>query len=321
MSNIKNKTYDLKDGVLTVYDLPAFDDECFCYDSDIIKVYLPDGLKEIPGGGVFSDFSHLREIRFPDSLEFIGSSAFWDCYHLKNIIFPEKLEKIDDSAFYHTALQEIVIPENVQIIGRSAFAECRDLRQVNVEGHSLTDIDICAFYDCPKLESVILPESIEFIGEDAFAGCTSLKELVIPSTSQCFICSEAFKDCTNLREITLGAGVGTIKWDAFENCKNLKRINFIGGQPRIWLGTFNGISDDAVIEYKGKEVNMKDFREALSASEAEVDGFWSELSDDLFDEAITKQANKRSLSDVKKEVAKKRETMDEAGTKARNHGR
>lgn len=47
----------------------------------------------------------------------------------------------------------------------------------------------------------------------------------------------------------------------------------------------------------------------------------SDLSIELTDKAEQEQVTKPSLADVKKEVAKKRIAMDEAGTKARNHGR
>lgn len=79
---------------------------------------------------------------------------------------------------------------------------------------------------------------------------------------------------------------------------------------------FDAISDD------DETVELEDIEGSCFCDDrlvGTVDG--SDLSDELTEKAEQEQVAKPSLADVKKEVAKKRETMDEAGTKARNHGR
>lgn len=79
---------------------------------------------------------------------------------------------------------------------------------------------------------------------------------------------------------------------------------------------FDAISDD------DETVELEDIEGGCFCDDrlvGTVDG--SDLSDELTEKAEQEQVAKPSLADVKKEVAKKRETMDEAGTKARNHGR
>lgn len=80
---------------------------------------------------------------------------------------------------------------------------------------------------------------------------------------------------------------------------------------------FDSISDDT-----GETVELEDLEGGCICDErlvGNIDG--SKLSDELTDKAEQEQVTKPSLADVKKEVAKKRIAMDEAGTKARNHGR
>lgn len=94
----------------------------------------------------------------------------------------------------------------------------------------------------------------------------------------------------------IGVGVDVVKPGAFVNCTNLNRIDFAGGQPWIWWGTFDGVSDTAIVGYKGREINVKDLKEVLSDPE----GYPSKLSDELLDEALAKQAEKEKKPEKKK---------------------
>ena len=79
---------------------------------------------------------------------------------------------------------------------------------------------------------------------------------------------------------------------------------------------------DSISEDIGETVELEDLDGSCYCEDRlveTIDG--SDLSDELTDKAEQEQVTKPSLADVKKTVTEKRETMDEAGTKARNHGR
>ncbi len=46
----------------------------------------------------------------------------------------------------------------------------------------LTNIGMCAFYDCGALESVTIPDSVTSIGESAFLDCSALTSVTIPAS-------------------------------------------------------------------------------------------------------------------------------------------
>ena len=305
-----DKEWELKDGVLIIHDGSVLGVERFACLDEVVKVSLPEGLKEIPDSAFWYDYN-LKNINIPDSVESIGSDAFEDCKSLKNIVLPDNLKNIGSSAFLSARLESVKIPENVKEIGDSAFAstglksitlpenvkeigvgvfsDCRDLREVAIESKQLAGIPMSAFADCKNLEFVSLPESIKYIDIRSFSGCESLSEITIPATAHCGIYTAAFENCVNLEKVTLGVGVDAVEFDAFKNCKNLRRIDFANDRPLLWYGTFSDISDEAVIGYKGREINVKDFREILS----DLDGYPTRLSEKEIDDFLAKKEKEK----------------------------
>lgn len=74
----------------------------------------------------FSGCTMLKEITFPDTLEYIGGGAFARCKSLSEVTFPDSLTEIGQYAFADTGLSEIIIPDSVENIGYSAFGYYTD---------------------------------------------------------------------------------------------------------------------------------------------------------------------------------------------------
>ena len=74
----------------------------------------------------FSGCTMLKEITFPDTLEYIGGGAFARCKSLSEVTLPDSLMEIGQYAFADTGLKEIIIPDSVENIGYSAFGYYTD---------------------------------------------------------------------------------------------------------------------------------------------------------------------------------------------------
>ncbi len=92
-----------------------------------------------------------------------------------------------------------------------------------LDGYTVTEIGMYAFFYCTTLTSVTMPNSIKSIGNDAFEDCTSLESITIPD-SVTTIGFFAFEDCTSLESITIGNSVTTIGGYTFSNCTSLVRV-------------------------------------------------------------------------------------------------
>ena len=80
--------------------------------------------------GAFADFTHLRSVTLPDSLEIIKEEAFARCRALREIRLPDSLFRIGERAFVGcSALSSIHIPASTVRIDLNAFEHCTALTQ------------------------------------------------------------------------------------------------------------------------------------------------------------------------------------------------
>ena len=79
-------------------DFSYISEDVFSERTDIVKVVLPEGVKEI-GNNAFENCIHLEEVVCPKSLQKIDPEAFIDCISLKKIDYDTASVKVDASAF------------------------------------------------------------------------------------------------------------------------------------------------------------------------------------------------------------------------------
>lgn len=119
-----------------------------------------EGEIESIGDYAFCQFSSLKSVMLPPTVNHIGKSAFQDCTLLQTVSFPDGLTEIGDSAFYGDSLNTAVLPDTVRSIGAFAFENNK------------------------ALTAVTLHEGIKFLGARCFADCLSLNEIQIPDSAQ-----------------------------------------------------------------------------------------------------------------------------------------
>lgn len=93
-----------------------------------------------------------------------------------------------------------------------------------INGRTITMIEVDCFIDNADLETVKLPSTITEIEDYAFYNCTGLKNISLPNGVKS-IGWESFYNCSSLTEITIPASVELIDQFAFEGCTSLQAVN------------------------------------------------------------------------------------------------
>ncbi len=112
---------------------------------------------------------------------------------------------------------------------------------------SVTSIGSYAFEDCSNLSMVVLSKNLTSIYDGAFKNCVSISTIVIPEgiTS---IYADTFWGCTSLAEIVIPDSVVTIGRSAFENCSSLSNVVLSKNVSSIGYGAFKNCDEITKIE-------------------------------------------------------------------------
>lgn len=125
--------------------------------SNIKKVILPEGLKEIPSR---VSFTSCEEVVIPDSVEKIGRKAFSGAARIKKLVLPEKLRYIGAGAF-----EECWFKEGVSFKGNN--------KNFRIENNMLLSKDrkkLYAIFPQKNVKVVTIPEGVEIIEPYAHSG-------------------------------------------------------------------------------------------------------------------------------------------------------
>ena len=198
--------------------------------SEILFVYLPNTLKELPE-------------------RIVQASKALVCY----IPLDAQFTKISHVAFHHSkCLREINIPSSVEIINSKsandgcAFYQCVSLQRVVFgENSVLKEIQKEAFNGCAALSEMTLPDSLLTIGDYAFYG-TVLVNSPFTKNAQCSkIGNAVFENIKTLKSFIVPNGIVELNiLDYLSLCENLEFIGF-GNNPQLKVikkNCFNGSS-------------------------------------------------------------------------------
>ena len=197
-----------------------------CTDTEIV---IPYGYSDKPvtriNANAFYQYTDLKNITIPDSVNHIGKNAFsgteyynneanWEnevLYIGKHLIeakttisgsctVKEGTLCIANDAFKNcTELKSVTLPNSVKKIGDSVFSGCTGLTSVTI-GDSVTRIGEYSFYACYELTSITIPNGLTHISANAFYKCTELASITIPD-SVVHIGDHSFADCYKLTSI------------------------------------------------------------------------------------------------------------------------
>ena len=167
--------------------------------------------------GAFKDCD-IKAIRFPDSLDSIGTSAFTGNPNLNNLDFGNGTRYIGEGAFQGSQIHNIKFSDKLETIAENAFRGCKNLD--NIEwGNSLKSIGDHAFAAPNTLNGAIkFPDSLEEIGEGAFEGCINISS-------------------SGGQEIVYGNGIKTIGDNAYRGC-NIQNLTLSASVEKIGKGAY-----------------------------------------------------------------------------------
>jgi hypothetical protein len=193
-----------KDGTALVYrdGFPDIKHNAHIYIEDTViykkKRYIVTEIEDCAWKGAH----RVLSVRLPKNIKRIPVEAFSGCQTLSKIKFPDSLEYIGSWAFYQVAIDSLIVPENVTFINEYAFHECRYLRYI-VLPENIRKIGDMAFDDCPTISSVTVKSKIPIpIGERTFS-ISAYKggTLFVPSGSlTLYRNSEGWKKFKNIEE-------------------------------------------------------------------------------------------------------------------------
>lgn len=210
------------------------------------KVVLPSKLTGI--GEYAFCASGIKEILFPETLNFIGLSAFQNCFSLTEVSIPNSITSMDDGIFsYCQNLVKANIPEELSVLPSETFYNC-DLREITIPS-SLKTIEYNAFRGNNSLR-VKFSEGLEVIESYAFEDCDALDTLELPSTLSS-IQSCAFRNCKGLKMVTLPSSLRECTNNPFAGCENLKEIYANAVIPAVTNGScpLSGVDLTDVVLY------------------------------------------------------------------------
>ena len=180
---------------------------------------LPPALKYIDGG--MFQYSAVREVVMPDSLENLGFNAFRGCTNLSRVVFGSGMTDTGEDHVFEdcTLLSEVTLTSSIMNITPGTFEDCRSLEHIDIPS-SVRVIGMSAFKGS-GLKSILIPDSVEALGRSPFAN-TPLTRATLSKNIK-YIPQQAFANCTNLTAIIIPDGVTNIADGAFANTA-LERI-------------------------------------------------------------------------------------------------
>ena len=231
----------------------------------------------------------LKDIKLPETLEYIGLGAFAECRELRDIEFPSSLVEIGQYAFLDTGLSAAVIPDSVSRIDYCAFGYNTDENGSIVANNSFSIVGtpnsaahIYAYdsdpdYDYQNSFVFLTPEEYkekqDLLAVDRIKSgdfeyavistgtvltlCTSSeKTITIPSSIDGHDITMIYPACftnTQATEIIIPDTVTELREMAFYNCPYLKKITVPASVKTIGNNAFDKCVSLEHIEFCGAE--------------------------------------------------------------------
>jgi len=194
-------------------------------------IEFKEGTTGIADYAFFNQDNYI-ELKFPNTVRYIGSNAFANCRNLKrNVCLPQSLVFIGEKAFYNCSnLTNINIPITVDYIGNEAFRNCNKMKDIQIPD-SLKFIGMFAFSNTEWYKSQ--PNGLIYIGNKLYRykGDMPEKTSIVIRNGTTAIIGGAFSKQNNLVKIYIPASVKEIGDDSFVDCSELSSIYISSSNP------------------------------------------------------------------------------------------
>lgn len=227
---------------------------CFCIeDEEILTGYrglgriicIPEGIRQIRAE-VFRDRMMLRDVRLPNSLEYIGARAFHGTAWLK-----ERQKQCPLVVVNHMLLDgsccrgQVTVPESVTLVCGWAFAGGTGISRIRLLSHRIK-VEEYAFRNCIGLKEMELADGsvIRFRGiSDRQRQLPPVAMQAVTDSLNCFKTDEhdVLVECTgNISDLRVADGITAIGESVFQDGNLLSRIRLPSTVRAIGRCAFTG---------------------------------------------------------------------------------
>lgn len=249
LQSLNLKEVIIRKGIHGQGDLPADDripNRAFQEKYSLIRLVLPDRLKEIGEKAFVSCTGLTGSLTIPEGVTSIGSGAFQGCTNMTGTLtLPSTLKKMggDYSGGY----------------GYGAFGDCGFVCELKLP-NGLEYMGAHSFINCPGLYGELhLPDKLTFMGEHCFNGCSGLTgSLTIPQGVSDIPLS-AFDGCGFNGTLTLHDGITVIGRRAFTSCKLKGELVLPQHLAIISANAFEGCDFSGVLRLPGSIATIGDY--------------------------------------------------------------
>lgn len=262
-----------------------------------------------------------------EGITYIGMSAFEDFTALREISLPSTVEKLGTHSFSGSGLYSIDIPASVTEISYMAFVNCGSMQSYNVAEENeyycsvdgvlfSEDMKVLKVYPLAKIEEegiytvpdevevmegyafseavnlfgVVIGENVKSIGDECFIHCKNLASVEFNTDKLEFIGGGVFQHCRALAEVTLPGTVKTIRPLAFFDTEFYRnRENWEGDLLYIGEYLISGeyylIDEDWDVEeeiFAGGSIDVKEGTVLIAGSAFSWFGWDSQITDVRF---------------------------------------
>lgn len=145
--------------------------------TDIKEVDIPSIIDAKPvthiAGDCFFNHPEICDVRFPDTVTFIGMQAFALCKGIKELLLPDSVTEIEELAFRDcTGLRKIVLPASLKVLRRGVFCFCYlpdDVEIVLNEGLETIEGGVFSSGGINNFFTLKIPDSMQNIAKEAFS--------------------------------------------------------------------------------------------------------------------------------------------------------
>lgn len=286
--------------------------------------YSKDGLRLLKAP------KELKEYVIREGTKVICVGAFWHCENLSNIKFPNTIQYIGYCAFsLCSSLRYIVLSDSMINISCGAFSFCSSLKYIFLP-KSIRIIGDLSFLGCSFLKKVTIPNSVEYIGKDVFGYCycnnfyqvKSVLEAIIVPHGQIIKFKELLKDAgcdlsiikedlANVVEDEFGVAYSRDGLSLLKASENIKKCRIEDGTAHICDWAFRGCSllYEVIIPSSVRCIDFYAFGGCSSLREVFINSSMLSIKEGIFKDCKSLQ----SIFVPKGKTAKFRELLKNAG--------
>ena len=224
-------------------------DGAFADCKKLVITTLPASYKSI-GENAFRNCTGITTFVVPATVTSMGRMLFNGCTEMTELTLPyaataAKCAAADGSVDPNCSVADLFIDQHwnwendkmdfsgykltkISITGGDvipsyAFSNMKCLKEIDLSGSSVTDINSYAFNNCTQLEEIKLPPALKKIGGHAFCNCYSVKSFGLENGLET-ISGAAFENCIGLHSVTIPDTVTSMERAIFSGCLALETV-------------------------------------------------------------------------------------------------